>query len=483
MPKPQKAKTSLAEMLAKHREPPRNDWSNGRRGADANRRYDDDGFPKNDPEGFKSDLEEEDAGGPGAGGAFAILASLSGGGAEDDDWIAVAAKQKKKVAAPAAGPAPGAPRRPTAPSPPAVRPVGPIPAVNPPRTLGVEGGVLGSAAGPSRAPYSLAQGTTAVLRPARSQSHDAEGRPVSDTYYQMFQKVHRDTSGNVYMRFHKTDVVMVRPSGDVVLTSGGYRTRTTFLSVQQALQPLGLTVHSSLGGDGRGEWSVGGPDGSRTPWEDGMVVPASDEADRGRGQRLLAAYNVGTPSVSADIAARAPAPAPALMTAVPSPSAARAPVVVPAQAPISTSTWSYRSAAGISKAPAYASHIRPPTAAAGPLAVAPSPIQVPVPVPTARTAESISELQQVLNAALAIKDETSGRTSGDSIPYILRANDNGAELDDEHACIACMAALKTTLLIPCGHMVMCGPCAAQVLERSGVCPMCREQVISQVTVT
>ncbi|GIL42039.1 hypothetical protein Vafri_108, partial [Volvox africanus] len=448
-----------------------------RRGADANRRYDDDGFPKYDPEDFKSDLEEDEAGGPGAGGAFAILASLSGGGAEDDDWIPVAAKQKKKVAVPAAGPAPVAPRRPTAPSLPAVRPAGPIPAVNPPRTLGAEGGV--SAAGPSRAPYSVAQGTTAVLRPARSQTHDAEGRPISDTYYQIFQKVHRDTSGNVCMRFHKTDVVTVRPNGDVVLTSGGYRTRTTFLSVQEALQPLGLTVHSSLEGEGRGEWSVGGPDGSRTPWQDGMVVPATGKADRGRGQRLLAAYNVGTPLVSAGNATRAPAPAP--IPAVSQAAAARAPLVVPAQAATSTSTWSYRSAAGISTAPAYAPHVRPPTAAAsaGPPAVAPIP--VPVPVPTARTAESISELQQVLNAALAIKDETSGRSNGDSIPDILRADVN--ELDDEHACIACMAALKTTLLIPCGHMVMCGPCAAQVLERSGVCPMCREQVISHVTVT
>ncbi|GIL42041.1 hypothetical protein Vafri_108 [Volvox africanus] len=281
------------------------------------------------------------------------------------------------------------------------------------------------------------------------------------------------------MRFHKTDVVTVRPNGDVVLTSGGYRTRTTFLSVQEALQPLGLTVHSSLEGEGRGEWSVGGPDGSRTPWQDGMVVPATGKADRGRGQRLLAAYNVGTPLVSAGNATRAPAPAP--IPAVSQAAAARAPLVVPAQAATSTSTWSYRSAAGISTAPAYAPHVRPPTAAAsaGPPAVAPIP--VPVPVPTARTAESISELQQVLNAALAIKDETSGRSNGDSIPDILRADVN--ELDDEHACIACMAALKTTLLIPCGHMVMCGPCAAQVLERSGVCPMCREQVISHVTVT
>ncbi|GIL74285.1 hypothetical protein Vretimale_2036 [Volvox reticuliferus] len=482
MPKPQKAKTTLAELLAKHPEPPKNDWSNGRRGEDANRGYDDDGFPKYDPADFKSDQEEEEEGGSGAGGAFAILASLSGGGAEDDDWIQVTSKPKKKASAPAAGPIPAAPRRPTAPAPTTVRHVGPIPAVSSPRTGGAEGIVQGPAAGPSRAPYSVAQITPVAPRPARSQTHDSEGRPISDTYYQTFQKVHRDTSGNVCMRFHKTDVVTIRPNGDVVLTSGGYRTRTTFLSVQEALQPLGLTVHSSQGGEGRVEWSVGGPDGSRTPWEDGMVVPATGEADRGRGQRLLAAYNVGTPSVSAGTATRVPAPA--TIPAVPPAAAARAPLLLPAQAPISTSTWSYRSAAGIGTAPAYVPHVRPPTATAAAAPLAAGPIPVPVPVPTARTAESISELQQVLNAALAIKNETSVTTrSGGNIPDILRASGSGADLDDEHACIACMAALKTTLLIPCGHMVMCGPCAAQVLERSGVCPMCREQVISHVTVT
>lgn len=75
----------------------------------------------------------------------------------------------------------------------------------------------------------------------------------------------------------------------------------------------------------------------------------------------------------------------------------------------------------------------------------------------------------MLNQALALQDGAAGE---------------GCEvLDDEHACIACMAALKTTILIPCGHMVLCANCAADILARSGRCPMCRTEVANHVTVS
>ncbi|PNH07448.1 E3 ubiquitin-protein ligase [Tetrabaena socialis] len=56
-------------------------------------------------------------------------------------------------------------------------------------------------------------------------------------------------------------------------------------------------------------------------------------------------------------------------------------------------------------------------------------------------------------------------------------------LDDESACIACMASVRSTILIPCGHMVLCAACAAHVMGHSGVCPMCRTHVSSHVTVS
>jgi hypothetical protein len=98
----------------------------------------------------------------------------------------------------------------------------------------------------------------------------------------------------------------VQPNGDVIVHSGGYHTRTTFLTILEALEPLGLTLESSLGHEGRGDWSVVDTEGSRTPWQDGMVLPSTSEADRGRGGRLLAAYGVGAgPSTTAPQAAAA----------------------------------------------------------------------------------------------------------------------------------------------------------------------------------
>lgn len=49
---------------------------------------------------------------------------------------------------------------------------------------------------------------------------------------------------------------------------------------------------------GYGEWWVELPDGSRQDWLDNMTIPAASAEDRGRGQRLLAAYH-GTSTAAA----------------------------------------------------------------------------------------------------------------------------------------------------------------------------------------
>ncbi len=55
-------------------------------------------------------------------------------------------------------------------------------------------------------------------------------------------------------------------------------------------------------------------------------------------------------------------------------------------------------------------------------------------------------------------------------------------LDDEHACILCMGALRSTILVPCGHMVLCDTCSKDVMGRTAECPMCRTKVTQVVTV-
>ncbi|GFR45351.1 hypothetical protein Agub_g6720 [Astrephomene gubernaculifera] len=508
-PKGQKSqgKTSLKDMLARHAEPKRNDWSSGRPNVTPDLRVGEDGFPEYDPRAFESGSEEEEEG-PSAGGAFAILAGFGGdANADDGDWVQVTAKTKKSTAsATGAGPstssaaAGSALRRPQG----GALPRSPVaaPAAAPsarPNTSAAAAALLasrlntGAVAGASgsgsnqqqRSPYSLAQGGAGAIpvqRAPRPQTHDADGKPISDTYYQTFQRVYRNAQGAACLRFHKTDVVMVHPNGDIVLTSGGFHTRTTFLSVAEGLRPLGLTLRSTLGGEGRGEWFVDLPDGTSVPWEDGMRLPAKSEEEKSRGDRLIAAYYGSAVVGGGAAAARAAAglagparaqPAPASGNAAPrvAPSVGAGPSAPPNPAP---SAWSYRSASALSAAgaastsSAYAPHMRPPVPVPTPMqnsAFAPAAVQE-LPAPGPRATASADELAALLDEALALQDSAA----------------DGGPLDDEHACIVCMVRQKTTILIPCGHLVLCEQCASDVLARTHACPMCRTEVADRVTV-
>jgi hypothetical protein len=51
-------------------------------------------------------------------------------------------------------------------------------------------------------------------------------------------------------------------------------------------------------------------------------------------------------------------------------------------------------------------------------------------------------------------------------------------VENKKACIICLAALESTLLLPCNHQVMCAECATEVLSSSSPpqCPVCRARV-------
>ena len=48
-------------------------------------------------------------------------------------------------------------------------------------------------------------------------------------------------------------------------------------------------------------------------------------------------------------------------------------------------------------------------------------------------------------------------------------------LDDESKCVVCIDRQRDTLLLPCGHLVLCGVCLDRGMIR-GMCPFCREKV-------
>ncbi len=90
------------------------------------------------------------------------------------------------------------------------------------------------------------------------------------------------------LRFHKTDIISVAPTGDVTVTSGGYRTRTTFQSLREGLAPLGIKLVSQ-GYEGNGAWSVQLPDGTSLDFQDGLVIKAAGPGDMRRATALLSA--------------------------------------------------------------------------------------------------------------------------------------------------------------------------------------------------
>ena len=47
------------------------------------------------------------------------------------------------------------------------------------------------------------------------------------------------------------------------------------------------------------------------------------------------------------------------------------------------------------------------------------------------------------------------------------------EEDDDQLCIVCLEALRTHVLVPCGHQCVCEGCSS-TLVRTGTCPLCRE---------
>jgi len=59
------------------------------------------------------------------------------------------------------------------------------------------------------------------------------------------------------------------------------------------------------------------------------------------------------------------------------------------------------------------------------------------------------------------------------------ADELRAERDARRCCV-CMAAERSTLMLPCKHAVLCETCATSVQESSGRCPLCRETIVDTI---
>lgn len=196
------------------------------------------------------------------GGAFALLAEAD----EEGSWAGVA---RKKPAA----------------------------ATKPAQKYEARVQIAASAAGraaapaPSRAPAAGGQN-------ARAGNYRNDGRPAD--YYRAFQRVFvNDANGEVVMRFHQTDIVRIKPNGDVILTTGTYFTATTLQSMNDALYAIDMEVESN-GPIPAGRWFVVDNHGNRHYYQDNMTIPGKGEDDRQRGRLVLQAYGGATQTQQAN---------------------------------------------------------------------------------------------------------------------------------------------------------------------------------------
>lgn len=98
--------------------------------------------------------------------------------------------------------------------------------------------------------------------------------------------VHTDAAGACHYLYHRTAVVAVHPNGAITLNSGGWRSTTTKLAMNQASNEAGLGFHVFARNR---DWFVAYR-GHEIPFVDGMLLnedraKASDEtkARRSRG--------------------------------------------------------------------------------------------------------------------------------------------------------------------------------------------------------
>lgn len=56
------------------------------------------------------------------------------------------------------------------------------------------------------------------------------------------------------------------------------------------------------------------------------------------------------------------------------------------------------------------------------------------------------------------------------------------DVDDSHLCVVCVDARRSTVLLPCKHMMFCLPCAEALLANGDFCPICRAEIFSTMFV-
>ena len=80
------------------------------------------------------------------------------------------------------------------------------------------------------------------------------------------------------------------------------------------------------------------------------------------------------------------------------------------------------------------------------------------------------ELRRNLTDSAAMTQSATRPTSGSGDPASASTQQLGAA--QESACVVCMCAARSVVLIPCGHLAVCHSCYSRLQQ----CPICRSVI-------
>lgn len=92
---------------------------------------------------------------------------------------------------------------------------------------------------------------------------------------------------------------------------------------------------------------------------------------------------------------------------------------------------------------------------------------------TLDSVDAVQDLLATLEAAVA---------NGKARLRLLEARQAEETLAKASTCVACVSSNADTVLLPCKHMCLCGPCSAAIRRTSDRCPICRQPIADAITV-
>lgn len=130
------------------------------------------------------------------------------------------------------------------------------------------------------------------------EAHDGQGhgpqrpsrRPQQlNKDYRLAQSCFMNEFGTTVFKYHASELVTIDPNGAITINTDGHHGATTLASLNDALNPIGISVKTAVKGDLGGDWTVS--DGkSLVRLTDGLVLPSKGPMHVGRGPLMLQAF-------------------------------------------------------------------------------------------------------------------------------------------------------------------------------------------------